>query len=147
MGKIMKAWAEQFYNSAAWRECRAAFLASKGWLCERHAAKGELEPATIAHHMTYLTQDNIHDPEISLSWENLEALCQQCHNDEHHGSGQERKYYFDSEGNLCETHPPPSSEFQFGGFNTEGGPTNSRARAREGGVVLGAGARNLGDLR
>lgn len=31
----MKPWAEQFYNSDAWRSCRDAFLQSKGYLCER----------------------------------------------------------------------------------------------------------------
>jgi 5-methylcytosine-specific restriction endonuclease McrA len=69
-------------------------------------AKGEVMPAKIAHHRTYLTEKNISDPAIALSWDNLEALCQSCHNDEHHRAPRKR-YSFDEEGNI--TIPPHSS--------------------------------------
>ena len=94
----MKPWAEWFYRSKAWRECRRAFLQSKYFICER--CEG---PANIAHHKVYLTPDNINDPDITLSWELLELVCQDCHNREHHGSGEEvtrDDVVFDSEGNL-----------------------------------------------
>lgn len=74
----MKAWAEWFYKSPAWRKCRKSFLKSKFGLCERCGGA-----AKIVHHKTYLTSKNINDPKITLSWSNLEALCQECHNKEH----------------------------------------------------------------
>jgi 5-methylcytosine-specific restriction endonuclease McrA len=118
----MKPWAEQFYNSEAWRTTRAAFLMSKGGLCERCAVAGKVEVATIAHHATYLTPQNINDPQVALSWDNLEALCQSCHNEEHHGTRSERKYFFDEDGNIKEQKViPPIQKKELGVANTERG--------------------------
>lgn len=76
----MQDWAKSFYKSKAWRECRDAYYASKYGLCERCG-----NPGKIVHHKIYLTPENINDPNISLNWDNLELLCQHCHNIEHHG--------------------------------------------------------------
>lgn len=95
----MKPWAERFYGSEAWRQCRDGFPQSRGYLCERCSTPENPTVAKIAHHKVYLTQRNVNDPSISLSWENLEALCQDCHNKEHH-SGDKRQYDFDDDGNL-----------------------------------------------
>lgn len=72
----------QFYNSKAWRKLSKAFLMSKHYICERCG-----QPAEIAHHRIHLTAENVLDPKISLNPENLEALCQNCHNMEHFGRG------------------------------------------------------------
>lgn len=90
----MKEWAKRFYLSAAWKKTAAAFLTSKEYICERCG-----EPAKIAHHRTQLTPDNINDSTITLNWNNLEALCQDCHNKEHH-KRKTARYKFDSEGNI-----------------------------------------------
>lgn len=93
---MAKEWAEWFYQSRSWKECRKAFLESKHSICDRCG-----EPADIVHHKEYLTPKNINDPRLTLSWNNLEALCQDCHNKEHHGSnGLREGFYFDEEGNL-----------------------------------------------
>lgn len=104
----MKPWAEQFYNSSGWRDTREAFLESKDGLCERCSTDDEPVLAKIAHHIIYLTEKNINNPEISLSWDNLEALCQDCHNKEHHRKENEniKRYLFDSDGNLLPLSPP-----------------------------------------
>ena len=94
----MKPWAEQFYNSDAWRSCRDSFLKSKGGLCERCSTPHDPIVAKIAHHKTYLTKQNINDPNVALSWDNLEALCQDCHNKEHKRNDKKRRYMFDEEG-------------------------------------------------
>lgn len=99
-GASMKPWAEQFYNSEAWRSCRDAFLQSKGYLCERCSTPHNPVAAKIAHHKTYLTKQNVNDPYIALSWDNLEALCQDCHNKEHHKSKRKKRYSFDENGNV-----------------------------------------------
>lgn len=95
----MREFAEQFYNSPAWRETRKAFRKSKGGLCERCLRKGLYRPGEIVHHKVYLTPENITDPNISLSWENLELLCRDCHGNEHRG---ERRYKVDSMGRVSE---------------------------------------------
>ena len=67
-----------FYKSKAWQQTQAAFMSYKNGICERCG-----DPARILHHKTYITPENINDPDITLSWDNLEALCQTCHTREH----------------------------------------------------------------
>ena len=91
-----KSFAHGFYASKRWMKCRTGFLASKNWTCERCGRM-----ATIAHHKKRITPQNINNPEITLNWDNLEALCQTCHNDEHFSSGVCAKgLKFDTNGNL-----------------------------------------------
>lgn len=91
----MKAWAKDFYDSTAWRETRAAYLLSQQNICERC---GDI--AKVVHHRTYLTPQNINDTRLTLSWTNLEALCQGCHNREHHRNERQSRYEFDADGNI-----------------------------------------------
>lgn len=96
----MKEWAESFYRSKAWIRCRTAFAKSKFNCCERCGDIGK-----IVHHKIWLTSENINDPRITLSWNNLELLCQDCHNKEHMGKSViVRGCCFDSEGNLISPH-------------------------------------------
>lgn len=93
----MKEWARGFYKSKAWLKCRGGYLKSKFGLCERCG-----KAAKIVHHKKYLTPLNINDPNVTLNWDNLEALCQDCHNKEHH---QEREViqdglYFTEDGDI-----------------------------------------------
>lgn len=89
----MKEWAESFYKSPAWKKCRDSFMSSKNWICERCGA-----PAKIAHHIEYLNPHNINNPFVSLNWDNLECLCQECHNIEH--SAEVNTVFFDEAGNV-----------------------------------------------
>lgn len=70
-------------------------------ICERCE-----EPAKIVHHKTHLNRSNINNPAVTLSWDNLEALCQDCHNKEHHKKKTALRYRYDEEGNIIYT--PPS---------------------------------------
>ena len=72
-----------FYKSAAWQRCRAAYISQMGGLCERCKANGQIKPGEIVHHKEYINMDNITDPEVLLSFQNLELLCLDCHNKEH----------------------------------------------------------------
>jgi 5-methylcytosine-specific restriction endonuclease McrA len=76
----MKDYAKAFYHSKAWRDCRASYIIKVHGLCERCAAGGK-----IVHHKIYLNESNIDDPNVTLSHDNLELLCQDCHNREHMG--------------------------------------------------------------
>jgi len=112
----MRPFAEKFYASAAWKKTRAAYLQSVGGLCERCELRGLIEVATIVHHKVYLTEQNINDLEAALSWRNLEALCSECHNREHHGGEDEKCYSFAPDGSLRKR--PPVQKIGRGGFNT-----------------------------
>lgn len=72
-----------FYHSSAWLHCREGYLAKVGGLCERCMLKGIIRPAKVVHHKEYITAANVTDPEVLLAYDNLEALCQDCHNQEH----------------------------------------------------------------
>lgn len=69
--------AYSFYVSAEWKRCRAAFLRMHP-LCERCGM-----PARQVHHKVRLTPANMNDPDVALNWDNLEALCDDCHQKEH----------------------------------------------------------------
>ena len=90
-----------FYHSAAWRKLSRAFLLSKYYICERCG-----KPAEIAHHKRYITPVNIHNPEITLNPDNLEALCMACHNAEHFGTGGATAagLTFNENGDIVPTH-------------------------------------------
>lgn len=90
--------ANGFYRSAAWKKTREAYAASKGGLCERCLAMGLISPGEEVHHRIRLTPDNLSDPEIALSWTNLELLCRECHKKEH--QGHERRYTTDEDGHV-----------------------------------------------
>ena len=71
-----------FYHSSSWQRTRAAYLEAKHHICERCGA-----PATIVHHRRHITPANVGDPCVTRDATNLEALCQECHNREHFGTG------------------------------------------------------------
>lgn len=72
-----------FYKTHAWMDCARAYRQSVGGLCERCLARGLIVPAAEVHHKKKLTPENLSNPEIALNWENLEALCKDCHLKEH----------------------------------------------------------------
>ena len=83
IGGPMKDYAASLYKSRRWQETRKAYLKSVGGLCERCLKKGLYHPAVIVHHKVYISPENINNPEITLSWGNLEAVCRECHEAEH----------------------------------------------------------------
>jgi len=94
----MKPWAKSFYKSKAWQDCRDAYFVFRHGLCERCG-----RPGLIVHHRIYLTPQNINNPNITLSFENLELLCSSCHNEEHHSTDATANgLTFDEGGNLVQ---------------------------------------------
>lgn len=92
--------AKSFYRSKAWQECRNAYFDSVFGLCERCGAGG-----SAVHHKTYLTPQNISDPEVSLGWDNLELLCIDCHAKEHGRPSTAGGIGFDENGDVIYTPP------------------------------------------
>lgn len=80
---LMKSIDGTFYRSTEWKRCRRAYLDYVSGRCERCLERGLHVPAKIVHHKVYLSPENYNDPSIAYNFENLEALCQNCHNEEH----------------------------------------------------------------
>lgn len=100
---MAKEFAKSFYKSKAWIECRDGYIKSVYGLCERCE-----KPGYIVHHKITLTPQNINDPNTTLNWNNLEYLCQNCHNKEHHKNKEgitRDGLEFDEFGNLVQSPP------------------------------------------
>ena len=95
----MKPFAEAFYKSNAWQKTRRAYIKKAFGLCERCH-----KPGKIVHHKIHLTAENINDAGVSLNFENLEYLCQDCHNREHRSNseGVREGLIFTADGQLIQ---------------------------------------------
>ena len=83
-----------FYHSKAWKRVSTAYMTSKSYICERCG-----KPAKICHHRKHLDGINVNDPTVALNFDNLEALCQDCHNKEHLSADRDL-CQFDKDGNV-----------------------------------------------
>ena len=92
-----------FYRSQAWKDTRRNYKQSVGNLCERCLKKGIIASADVVHHIVPLTADNIGDINLSLNWDNLQALCRKCHaeaHDEIYARRSRRRYKIDEQGKV-----------------------------------------------
>ena len=100
-----KEYAKHFYKSKEWLKCRQGYISHRqaidGGLCER--CKDEL--GFIVHHKIYLTPENINDPNTTLNWDNLEYICQDCHNKEHLEKQLGLRYTFGPDGQIVPLPP------------------------------------------
>jgi len=105
---VAQDWAVAFYHSKAWLHNREAYMTKPidtpfgivpPGLCERCYAQGTRRPAKIVHHVIHLTPYNINDPHITLSFDNFQRLCQDCHAAVHSGE-EETRAAFDANGNV-----------------------------------------------
>ena len=62
---------------------------------------GVYTPGKIVHHKIWLTPDNIHDTSITLNWDNLMLVCQDCHAKEHKKEQNDR-YLIGANGEIIE---------------------------------------------
>lgn len=59
------------------------------------------KPAKIVHHKVWLNENNINDVTVTLDWDNLMAVCHNCHDHIHQSEqSEERCVIFDDEGNM-----------------------------------------------
>lgn len=111
----MKEYAKSFYASEAWRKTRHAYIQQANGLCERCRASGEFVPGKIVHHKKYITPENINNSRITLSFSNLELLCEDCHNKEHKRK-KNCRYTFAADGSLL---PPEETSPRGWGFQRD----------------------------
>lgn len=99
-------WKKKFYNSKAWLDCRAGFIANVFGICNRCGNGGY-----IVHHKIELNELNVCNVEISLNWEHLEYLCLKCHNTEHFTTDDVEEGYKFVKGELVRiTNTPPKND-------------------------------------
>lgn len=104
---MAREFAKSFYQSKAWKKCRQSYFISKHGLCERCG-----NPGKIVHHKIYITPENVNDPDVTLNFDNLELLCQECHNREHFEKYSPTRWglKFDEKGNLVPDDTPPGEK-------------------------------------
>ena len=74
---MAKEYAKSFYASRRWQQCRKSYIDNRimidGGLCEEcHKNLGY-----IVHHKTAITESNVTDPDITMSFGNLEYVCKE----------------------------------------------------------------------
>lgn len=103
---------KEFYNSKVWKTVRKNIWLKQNLLCNRchlpvyvdglsEWIPKEERRTGIVHHKIYLDNTNVYDDSIALDETNLEGICKDCHEAEHHQDISTRKdYLFDENGNL-----------------------------------------------
>jgi 5-methylcytosine-specific restriction protein A len=66
--------ADPFYTSTAWRKLRNQYIATQP-ICEHCKQAGNYKAAKVVDHIAPRKQR----PELELDWDNLQSLCQRCH--------------------------------------------------------------------
>lgn len=69
-----------------------------GGLCEDCLKENKIAPAEEVHHKIFITPFNINDPNITLNFDNLVALCREHHRRRH--GEKERRYTIDEQGRV-----------------------------------------------
>lgn len=78
---MAKEWAKAFYQSKVWQDTSKSVKSDANYICVKCNAR----PAEIAHHIVWLTPQNINDINITLNKNNLMAVCRECHAIIHEG--------------------------------------------------------------
>lgn len=105
--QVPEEWEQGQINEAVTCECEceqaqayAKVITRSNGLCERCKARGIYKPGYIVHHKEYITPGNISNPNITLNLDNLEYVCEDCHNKEHKAVHTPMRYQYDANGNL-----------------------------------------------
>jgi len=106
---MAQAFAKAFYEGRQWKQCRCAFMKSNNYICDRCGGL-----ATIVHHKTHITVENIHNQDVTLNWNNLQPLCIECHNAVHGNAGTATAegISFDTNGNVVYNKPDEPGDGQ-----------------------------------
>ena len=103
---------KDFYNSKAWKRVKTSIWLKQNLLCNRCHKPVYVDGLSdylpkdkrrigIVHHKIYLDNANVYDDSIALDENNLEGICKDCHELEHHQDQVTREEYaFDELGNL-----------------------------------------------
>ena len=98
---MAQAWAMALYQSKAWRDLRQALIIERGLRCEQCGKLVSNPSEMIGDHIHELTPDNVHDPAIALNPDNVQLICEDCHNKKHKRFGHNSKAVFIIYGPPC----------------------------------------------
>lgn len=73
----------EIYKTSEWKAARSYVITRSNGLCELCKKKGKIIPGKIVHHIKWLTDENKHDWNIAYNPNNLEYICNDCHEEEH----------------------------------------------------------------
>lgn len=107
---MAKEYARSFYSSKRWQQCRNEYARSVGFLCENCMRRGIYQPGDIVHHRIEMDPITINNPELALSWDNLELLCRNCHAEAHDERKKNRAYIIDADGKIILKNSDEESE-------------------------------------
>jgi 5-methylcytosine-specific restriction endonuclease McrA len=82
----------EVYKTAEWEKVRQFVIVRALGLCERCKAKGIIKPGKIVHHTEWLTDRNKKEWRIAYNPDNLEYICNDCHEEEHNESSGLQKF-------------------------------------------------------
>lgn len=103
---------KEFYNSKVWKDTKNNVWLKQHLLCNRCGKPVYVDGISewipkdkrrtgIVHHIIYLNDTNVYDDSIALDENNLEGICKECHEEEHHQDIAKRKdYMFNEDGEL-----------------------------------------------
>lgn len=107
---VARSFSRAFYHSKAWVSARDAYMRTpvrvpgRGTcppgMCERCFSMGRLRPAEIVHHKVFLTPENVGDPSVTLSFDNLMRVCRDCHAEIHYPGESEPRVAFGPDGRV-----------------------------------------------
>ena len=90
----------QFYGTQRWRKARKAYWQKVGGLCEKCLAKGLYTPAEQVHHIKPLKPEDLDNPALTTGFDNLMALCERCHEEEHNKFTHGGRYKISGDGTI-----------------------------------------------
>lgn len=98
---MAETWAMRLYQSPEWQALRLGLIQSRGLLCQKCGRLVTDETKLIGHHIQELTPENVTDPNIALNPDNIELICDKCHNEEHHRFGHRSQVIYIVYGAPC----------------------------------------------
>jgi len=73
----------EIYKTTEWEKVRQFVIVRDNGLCVLCRKKGKIKPGTQIDHIEELTDKNKHDWNIAYNPENLQLLCDDCHQHKH----------------------------------------------------------------
>ena len=74
---------QKIYQDVRWQRLRVAYLADHP-LCEECLEHGVTREAVDVHHVvSFMSAEGVERIELALNYDNLRALCKECHQAEH----------------------------------------------------------------
>ena len=94
-------WAMALYQSRQWRELRQALIIERGLHCQLCGRLVSHPSNLIGDHIEEITPDNVNNPAISLNPDNVQLICEDCHNRKHKRFGYNAKAAYIVYGSPC----------------------------------------------